>query len=517
MNEPAVLPFGPGALTFIGFYLAALLVLGWLGGRARREDTLRDFYLGGGSTGLLVLFLTLYATQYSGNTLFGFSGKAYRVGFSWITCVHFMTAITVGYLLFAPALHARSRQHGYITPQDFLHHRYRSRLFDLVGPLVMIAALANFLLAQLIAMGRALQGLTTLPDHTAFVWGVVLLAGVMLVYETLGGFRAVAWTDVIQGVILMSGIVALTGMILVRYGGLGDATRMLLEEGSATRDRVLPPDGPALRSWLSYILIFGLGAALYPQAIQRLYAARSARVLARSLALMAFMPLLTAGFAVLVGVVGAAHHPGLTGSDSDRILTLLCREIQQASPLGHALVVLLFSAVLAALMSTADSCLLTISSMATKDVYQRFLNPDASEASLTRMGKVLSWVVVAVAAGIAIWLETRPATPTLVRLLDLKFDLLVQFVPAFMLGIHWHRLRGGPVCAGFLTGLAVTYSLYGNEAVARSGFHHGLYGLAANLAVAIAGSLHRPRNRSGEPGPGAPVLRSDGPPADGDR
>lgn len=492
MNDAAVLPFGPGGLAFVGIYLVSLLVLGWMGARARKEDTLRDFYLGGGSTGLVVLFLTLYATQYSGNTLFGFSGKAYRIGFSWLTCVHFMTAITAGYLLFAPGLHARARRHGYVTPQDFLHHRYGSRLLDLVGPLVMIAALLNYLLAQLIAMGRALQGLTTLPDQTAFVWGVVLLAVIMLLYETMGGFRAVAWTDVIQGTILMAGIIALTVMILSRYGGLAEATRTLLDGSPADRAKVMPPDAFAARNWLSYVLIFGLGAALYPQSIQRLYAARSPKVLARSLALMSAMPLLTAGFAVFVGVMGAAHHPGLTGSGTDRILTILCREIQESSAIGYALVVLLFSAVLAALMSTADSCLLTISSMATKDVYLRFLRPSATESELTRIGKILSWLLVAVMAGLAIWLEGRPSTPTLVRLLDLKFDLLVQFVPGFMLGLHWKRLRGGPVCAGFLTGLAVTYALYGSDAVTRSGFHHGLYGLVANLAVAVLGSLRRP-------------------------
>jgi len=209
MNNQAIIPFGPGAMVFIGLYLASLLFIGWLGGRAKREDTLKDFYLGGGTTGFLVLFLTLYATQYSGNTLFGFSGKAYRIGFSWLTCVHFMTAILLGYLLFAPQLHARAKRFGYVTPQDFLHHRYNSRGLDLLAPLVMIAALANFLLAQLIAMGRALQGLTTLPDQTAFTWGVILLAVIMLTYETMGGFRAVAWTDVVQGFVLLAGIIGL--------------------------------------------------------------------------------------------------------------------------------------------------------------------------------------------------------------------------------------------------------------------------------------------------------------------
>ncbi|HMP84265.1 MAG TPA: hypothetical protein PKA41_16325, partial [Verrucomicrobiota bacterium] len=141
MNEQSIIPFSPAGLAFIGLYLASLLLVGWWGRCARQENSLKDFYLGGGATGMFVLFLTLYATQYSGNTLFGFSGKAYRVGFSWLACVHFMTAIIVGYLLFAPQMHGLSKRHGYVTPQDFLHQLYNVRGLDLLAPLVMIAAL----------------------------------------------------------------------------------------------------------------------------------------------------------------------------------------------------------------------------------------------------------------------------------------------------------------------------------------------------------------------------------------
>ena len=97
--DDKIIPFGPGGLTFIGLYLCSLILIGWIGRRAKRDNSLKDFYLGGGTTGFFVLFLTLYATQYSGNTMFGFSGKAYRIGFSWLTCVHFMTAIIVFLLM----------------------------------------------------------------------------------------------------------------------------------------------------------------------------------------------------------------------------------------------------------------------------------------------------------------------------------------------------------------------------------------------------------------------------------
>jgi len=100
-----LMPFEPAELAFIGVYLLSLLVVGWLGLRAKKDDSMSDFYLGGKGVGLFVLVLTLYATQYSGNSMFGYTGNAYRIGYAWLMCVHFMTAVVVFYLLLAPRLH----------------------------------------------------------------------------------------------------------------------------------------------------------------------------------------------------------------------------------------------------------------------------------------------------------------------------------------------------------------------------------------------------------------------------
>ena len=84
---------GTAGYIFVGGYLSVLVLLGWLGHRAKKEDSLADFYLGGRGLGLMVLLLTLYATQYSGNTMLGFVGKSYRPGWQLLSAVAFVRAI----------------------------------------------------------------------------------------------------------------------------------------------------------------------------------------------------------------------------------------------------------------------------------------------------------------------------------------------------------------------------------------------------------------------------------------
>ena len=481
-----VLPFGVGAWFFVGLYLCSLLLIGWIGYNARREDTLRDFYLAGGGFGFVVLFLTLYATQYSGNTVFGVAGAAYREGFGWLIAVHYMLAIVVCYQIFAPKLYALSRHGGYVTPVDFVQERFGSAALSLLASIVMIVALNNYLLAQLMTMGRVLQGFAGAYGDIAYNYGVLGLALVMVVYGTMGGIRAVAWTDVLQGGVLMVGFAVLLALLFAEFGPLSEATNTIA--ASTNVQRIAPPDADMQRQWLSYILIVGLGGALYPHAIQRIYASQSERVLNRSLAVMVFLPFATALIAIVGGIYALAYIPGLEGADTDQVLSRLLRVIQESSVVGYGLVVLIFSAVLAALMSTADSAMLSISSMFTKDIYGVHLRPDAPEAGLTRIGKRCSWIVLGGLAVLAIVLTS------LITLLDRKFDVLVQLVPAFMLGIHWSGLKAGPTLAGLVAGLIVALSLaFGpfDFVVAGKvwGFHPGLYGLVVNFAIAVVGSL----------------------------
>ena len=476
MTAPS--PIGLTGAVVIGIYLLSLLIIGWLGQRARRESTLADFYLAGRSMGLVTLFLTLYATQYSGNTFVGFAAATYRQGFLFLVSVTFMMGIVGIYWLYASRLHALSHKHSYITPGDFIHDRYDSHVLTLLVNLILIATLSNYILVNLKAIGHVVEVMS--GGLVPFVVGIIALSLIMVVYESLGGMRSVAWTDAIQGLLLLAGCSVIAGALVYRYGGLPAVISQL----EAVRPEFWsPPDTPQKLSWLSVLLLVAFGGAVYPQALQRIYAARDGKTLRRSLQVMVLMPLFTTLFALTIGIVGAAEFPGLTRVGSEQITLLVLSDVTAAIPQLKIVLILLIAAIVAAIMSTVDSALLTISSIFTQDFY-RPLRPSASQAHLASTGKVLSWLLMAVLAYLAIALPQ-----TIWKLTVLKFELLVQVAPAILLGVYMRRPLSAALALGVVTGLVVALVLTfaDNLGITIStrplGIHAGVWGLLANVTV----------------------------------
>ena len=471
----------------LGVYLTALVVVAVVARRARRADTPSDHFLAGRELGVFVLFLTLYATAYSGNSLLGYPGEAYRRGFSWVMATGFMMAIIVSFHILVPKLRPVAVAERFVTPGDWVRHRFGAESGGralLIGVAVLMAiALANFLFAQLKAMGEIAEQVTggLLPYEA----GVIGLAFMILFYETLGGMRAVAWTDAAQGVLMLLGLGAMLAWLIGVSGGLEELTRAIM---TARPGAAAVPDAVECANWLSTIVLLGLASVVYPQAIQRVYAAKSGVVLKRSLALMAWMPLTTTAVVTLIGLAAIPRFAALGEVEADRVMPLLLGTWAEAGPLAAAAAVVVFLGALAAIMSTADSVLLSLGSIVARDLaHGRDLQQE------TRFGKRMAAVVM-----IAVVLLAMNRDITLWRLIELKMELLVQCVPAFLLAIHWRGLRARPALAGLVVGtvIAVAAVLLGAKRI--GGFHIGVLSLCLNLAIAIVGSLLAGRPRAGQ-------------------
>jgi SSS family solute:Na+ symporter len=468
--------FGGAGLALAIFYVAVLVLLGWAGYRKRRVDSLGDFYLAGNSLGFVVLLATLYASQYSGNTFLGYTGQAYRIGFAWIMSVGMMMSVVVIYLLFAPALHDLAHRFSFVTPGDWVRYRFADRRLALLVSLIMAVALSNYLYAQFLAMGHVVMGMSA--GRIPFWAGVVGLAAVIGVYETLGGLRSVAWTDVVQAVMLLLGLVVVLVVAWPEIGHLGEVTRDLLVREPQL---VQVPSWRGCGQWLSSIALLGLGAAVYPHAIQRIFAARDAAVLRRSLRVMVCMPLATTLVVFLLGIAAHGLIPPREGLDTDAVMPALLATLVEGGTVARWGVALVLMGALAAIMSTADSALLSLSSILARDVIGAW-RTDLPEASLTRLGKWLSWLIIALLVALAV----QPPT-TLWRLIEIKMELLIQVAPLFILGVRSLRLDAPTARRALYAGtsLAVGAFLLGIDDV--GGIHAGTWAFAVNMSICAIG------------------------------
>ncbi len=474
MNSDPLL--GTGGIIFVGLYLFSLIGIGMAGRMARKENTLSDFYLAGRGMGVFVLFLTLYATQYSGNTMIGFAGKAYRGGYQSLVMVIFMSSIIGAYFLFAPKLFRLSKKHGFITTGDFIHHRFKNTVLTIIIVIISIFALGNYILTNLKAIGYIVVAAT--GGRVGFAQGIILLSLIMVIYETLGGMRSVAWSDVIQGVLLLVGVILIFIVIQVEYGGMVTSAEIIKSQNPEFFN---PPNWTEKRLWISTIGLAFFGISVYPHAIQRIYAAKDEHTLKRSLQIMVFMPLITTMFMMIVGWVGLAQFPNLDRQGSEQITILMLQDIGYRIPAMGMMIVLFLSAAIAAIMSTVDSALLAISAMVTKDLYGR-LQPGKSQGELIRIGKIFSWLIMGLAVLLAIKLPQ-----TIWRLMEIKLELLCQIAPAIFLGLHLKRLSSRAVLYGVIIGtiVAVIITLHPLLPTKPLGIHAGIWGLLVNVLVLV--------------------------------
>ena len=195
------------------------------------------------------------------------------------------------------------------------------------------------------------------------------------------------------------------------------------------------------------------------------------------------MPLVTVFPVFLVGILGIPKFAGLEGITADHVMPLLLTGLAPISPFLYLLSLMVLVGIIAAVMSTADSVLLSLSSIVTKDLLGKTWLRDASQEQLTRTGKRIAWFVML----ILIILALSPRM-TLWGLIELKMELLIQTAPLFILSVLWPRMTARGAMAGLVVGacLAAGLSLSGYGRV--WGWHAGVIGLVVNVLICVAGS-----------------------------
>jgi SSS family solute:Na+ symporter/sodium/proline symporter len=419
--------------AFLGFYLVLLIGVGaW---KARGVRTQEDFSLAGRGLSTVVLVGTLLATWIGTGSIFGNAEQAYEVGVATFLLPLSSAVAIVALAFLAP----RIRRFGQFTIQDILEARF--------GPAARVLGTLTLLGAYVIIVSYQYRAGASVLDHMLPGVGhrtsVCLVAFFVVLYTALAGMVSVAYTDVANGVLMLLGLALALPLLLSEVGGL-DAAREALAGVDPSRVELLGTySGARMLSVLLPAFLLLLGDA---NVVQRFFSARDPKSARRAAVWMFFGVLvldwLILGVALLgralvaQGAIDAPEAPA-------RIVVHLAFEA-----LPPALGALLVGTVVAVVVSTADSYLLSPATSLVRDVIQRFVAPGLGERDIVRVGRIVVVVLGLVALGLAFTSD---------RFFSVALFAYTIYgagiTPALLAAYFWRRATAAGAVASMLTGV----------------------------------------------------------------
>ncbi len=364
-------------------YLALMIAIGLVA--SRRQDSIEDFFIAGGRIGTFSIACLWLASWVGGAAIVGATAKAYEVGISgaWYVICMALGCLAFG-LLFAARVKAWGVQRQLLTYPDLIESSYDGRT-RIVATITTMAAYIAFAAGQLAAAGAILSTLLGWD----FSSSLLLASAIIVIYTASGGFLAITYTDWVQFGLLFVGVVIVGIPIAIQNGG---TWATMAAELPATH---FSPTGWGVPTMLALGVSMPLSFFVGMDSYTRMYAARNERVAKRGTLLATLFLLPLAVGTVWLGMTAALLYPEV--EDSANILSRL---VLDTFPVGFKGLMLV--GILAALMSTADICILTAAANGSRDIYQRFVNPDITPDALFRLSIGIA-VVVGLASAFMAW------------------------------------------------------------------------------------------------------------------
>lgn len=463
-------------ITVLVVYLLILLAIGLWGGR--ESGTVSGYFVAGKKLPSWVIAFSSNTTGESAWLLLGLTGMGYAVGAHafWIILGEVL-GIALAWTFVARPFKEYTDRYGSITVPDYLESRFRdtSHVLRWVSVVIILSMVAAYTAAQLTASGKAFSSFL----GTSYEAGVLIGAAVILYYTTVGGFKAVAYSDLLQGVLMFGCLVTLPIVAIPAAGGWTEVMGALGAEDPA----LLQPMGSyglTLPGVISAVGFVGIGLAFLgaPQLLTRFISARDQKQIVEG----GFLAVICViGFdvgAVLSGMAGRVLFPGLL--DPETVLPEMSVSLFPAVFTGIFLVV-----VLAAIMSTVDSLLILASSAVVRDIVQQIFRPRWSEKRLSLYGKLTTVVI----GGAAIPLALAEVRLVFWFVLFAWSGLACAFAPVVLCSLFWKGTTRAGAIAGMVGGFLVTVAWV---VFFKAGFHdlyEMLPGFAAGFAFTIGVSL----------------------------
>jgi len=458
----------------VGVLLGYLLLLAALALWSRREThTLSGYFLAGKKLPFWVVAFSTNATGESGWLLLGLTGMGYAVGAQayWVV-VGEVIGVWLSWTLISRRLKRQADASDSITLPDVLsaHFDDRRHVLRAISVFIILTMVCAYVTSQMVASGKAISTFIDVDYRTAVIVGAVVIIG----YTFVGGYKAVAYTDVLQGVLMLLGLLVVPVVAIGAAGGWARVMDTLAAQDPALLDMSgIVDSGTA--GWVALLSFLAVGLPFLgvPQLMVRFMSVRDERELGKARAMSVIVILLFDAGAVTAGMAGRALFPGL--DDAETIFPVLSAELFPPLLTGLLLVI-----VLSAIMSTVDSLLLLASSAVVRDTMQKILGSRRSDAELAGLGKLTTIVIGLIAIGFALeevkfifwfilfaWsgLGAAFGPAILCMLYDRKTTLpgaAAGMIGGFLVSVVWvlavksHSYDLYEMIPGFLAGIALT-------------------------------------------------------------
>ncbi|MBN1754580.1 sodium/proline symporter [bacterium] len=423
-------------------YMIGVLGVGIVASRFTK--TVKDFFLANRSLGALATGISSVASSESGWVVLGMVGVAYKEGASaiWIA-----PGCLLGYLLnwyvIARKLRKYTGKLDSLTIPDFLEDRFgdKGHILRLTAAIIIFFCMLGYVGAQFNAAGKAFDAIFKMD----YVQGVILGAAITIIYTLLGGFRAVSWTDVLQGLLMVLGLVFLPLYGIIKLGGFGVLFSRLGQIDPYLLTISGKSTGFALVGMIIGYLGIGLGYPGQPHVITRYMAARDNQVLRRGKVIALTWGVFSYYGAIFLGLLGRV----ILGNIADPEYTFPYVAMKLFHP---ALAGAMLAAILSAIMSTADSQLLVAASSVARDVYQKIFHKEVHRKSLV----FISRLIVLSLGLLSLLLAMTRSRVVFWFVLFAWSGLGASFGPLIILSLFWDRVTRWGAFAGMVVGFSTT-------------------------------------------------------------
>lgn len=473
----------PVLIAFL-LYLAGMLAIGFY--FSNKSKKMSDYFLAGRNLGGWVTAMSAQASDMSGWLLMGLPGAAYATGMGnyWIA-IGLGIGTILNWILVAKPLRRFTEVCGdSITIPQYLQNRFKadSPLIRVVCAIVIFIFFLVYTTSAFVSGGKLFQVVFNIdPTNETYTKAAVIISALIIItYTFMGGFNAVAWTDFVQGILMFVTIVALPIALVSNTpnfsADLLNSTQKIVAEGADASGYM------SLTSNMSGIdiisnLAWAFGYFGMPHILVRFMAIKDTKEVKKSAAIAIIWVVISLTAAVLIGILGRVYldsqNVALSSSEQELIFI---KTVKMLFPsfLGG----IFLSAVLASIMSTADSQLLVTASAVVNDFYTVVVKKGASEKKLMWISRIAVMLVSVIACILAL----NPNDSIMGIVSNAWAGFGAAFGPAIVFSLYWKRLTLKGTAAGIIGG-AATVLIW--EYILPDAVTMGLYSIIPGVIVSV--------------------------------